>query len=170
MQCYFPRTMERAIVSARAKREYVETIYQRYRRAKRAEKRQILDEFCHVAASSQGRQSAAHRPRARGGAAPAAPGPPLHRRGHWRRWARDARPAASLRRPVRSGGPVRDGAPRGRADAVTHDPPRCPDLQRAAPTGGRPPPHASTSRRRPATPAMEAGITDHVQDLAESFC
>ena len=29
--------MERAIVSARAKREYVEAIYQRYRRAKRAE-------------------------------------------------------------------------------------------------------------------------------------
>jgi hypothetical protein len=41
--------MERAIVSARAKREYVEAIYQRYRRAKRAEKRQILDEFCRVA-------------------------------------------------------------------------------------------------------------------------
>src|SRR5882724_5060462 len=41
--------MERAIVSARAKREYVEAIYQRYRRAKRAEKRQMLDEFCHVA-------------------------------------------------------------------------------------------------------------------------
>jgi formate-dependent nitrite reductase cytochrome c552 subunit len=41
--------MESAIVSARAKREYVEAIYQHYRRAKRAEKRQILDEFCHVA-------------------------------------------------------------------------------------------------------------------------
>ncbi len=41
--------MERAIVSAQAKREYVEAIYQRYRRAKRAEKRQMLDEFCHVA-------------------------------------------------------------------------------------------------------------------------
>src|SRR6266446_1129913 len=41
--------MERAIVSARAKREYVEAIYQRNRRAKRAEKRQMLDEFCHVA-------------------------------------------------------------------------------------------------------------------------
>src|SRR3989454_7960100 len=41
--------MERVIVSARAKREYVEAIYQRYRRGKRAEKRQMLDEFCHVA-------------------------------------------------------------------------------------------------------------------------
>src|SRR5206468_1025728 len=41
--------MERPIVSAQAKREYVEAIYQRYRRAKRAEKRQMLDEFCHVA-------------------------------------------------------------------------------------------------------------------------
>ncbi len=36
-------------MSAQAKREYVEAIYQRYRRAKRAEKRQMLDEFCHVA-------------------------------------------------------------------------------------------------------------------------
>ena len=42
--------MEKAIVSAHAKREYVEAIYQRYRRAKRAEKRQILDEVCQVAA------------------------------------------------------------------------------------------------------------------------
>src|SRR6058998_196690 len=41
--------MERPIVSAQAKREYVEAISQRYRRAKRAEKRQMLDEFCHVA-------------------------------------------------------------------------------------------------------------------------
>ena len=49
LRCYFPRTMERAIASARAKREYVEAIYQRYRRAKRAEKRQSLDELCHVA-------------------------------------------------------------------------------------------------------------------------
>ena len=37
-------------MSARAKREYVEAIYHRYRRAKRAEKRQILDDFCLVAA------------------------------------------------------------------------------------------------------------------------
>jgi len=48
-RCYFPRTMERAIVSARAKREYVQAIYQRYRRATRPEKGRILTEFCHVA-------------------------------------------------------------------------------------------------------------------------
>ena len=40
--------MERAIVSARAKREYVQAIYQRYRDAGRPEKRRILDEFCQV--------------------------------------------------------------------------------------------------------------------------
>ena len=41
--------MERAIVSARAKGEYVQVIYQRYRHAGRPEKRRILDEFCQVA-------------------------------------------------------------------------------------------------------------------------
>ncbi len=41
--------MERAIVSARAKREYVHVIHQRYRAARRPEKRRILDEFCQVA-------------------------------------------------------------------------------------------------------------------------
>jgi hypothetical protein len=41
--------MERAIVSARAKREYVQAIVQRYRQAKRPEKGRILDEFCQVA-------------------------------------------------------------------------------------------------------------------------
>ncbi len=40
--------MERAIVSAQSKREYVEAIYQRYRRAGRPEKGQILNEFCKV--------------------------------------------------------------------------------------------------------------------------
>jgi hypothetical protein len=40
--------MEKAIVSARAKREYVQGIYQRYRYAGRLEKRRILDEFCQV--------------------------------------------------------------------------------------------------------------------------
>ncbi len=66
--------MERAIVSARAKREYVEAIYQRYRRAQRAEKRQILDEFCHVAAYH--RKSAI---RLLTGPAPGAVRPPRHR-------------------------------------------------------------------------------------------
>jgi hypothetical protein len=36
-------------MSARAKGEYVQAIYQRYRRARRPEKRRILDEFCQVA-------------------------------------------------------------------------------------------------------------------------
>jgi hypothetical protein len=40
--------MGTAIVSARAKREYVQAIYQRYRHATRSDKRRILDEFCAV--------------------------------------------------------------------------------------------------------------------------
>ena len=40
--------METAIVSARAKQEYVQVIYQRYRGAQRPEKQRILDEFCQV--------------------------------------------------------------------------------------------------------------------------
>jgi hypothetical protein len=40
--------METAIVSARAKQEYVQAIYQRYRGARRPEKQRILDEFCQV--------------------------------------------------------------------------------------------------------------------------
>jgi hypothetical protein len=40
--------MERPIVSAQSKREYVQAIYQRYRRAVRPEKRVMLDEFCKV--------------------------------------------------------------------------------------------------------------------------
>lgn len=40
--------MEKAIVSARAKQEYVQAIYHRYRSARRPEKQRILDEFCQV--------------------------------------------------------------------------------------------------------------------------
>jgi hypothetical protein len=40
--------MGTAVVSARAKREYVHAIYQRYRHARRPDKRRILDEFCAV--------------------------------------------------------------------------------------------------------------------------
>src|SRR6202162_1144927 len=40
--------METAIVSARAKQEYVQAIYHRYRGARRPEKRKILGEFCQV--------------------------------------------------------------------------------------------------------------------------
>ena len=40
--------MERAIVSARAKQEYVQAIYHRYRAARRPEKQTILTEYCHV--------------------------------------------------------------------------------------------------------------------------
>ena len=38
--------METTIVSARAKQEYVQAIYQRYRSSQRPEKQKILDEFC----------------------------------------------------------------------------------------------------------------------------
>ena len=40
--------METTIVSARAKQEYVQVIYHRYRGARRPEKQKILDEFCQV--------------------------------------------------------------------------------------------------------------------------
>jgi hypothetical protein len=40
--------MGTGIVSARAKREYVQAIYERYRQARRADKGRILDEFCAV--------------------------------------------------------------------------------------------------------------------------
>ena len=40
--------MGTAIVSARAKREYVQAIYGRYRHARRPDKQRILDEFCAV--------------------------------------------------------------------------------------------------------------------------
>src|ERR1700693_3148946 len=40
--------METAIVSARAKQEYEQAIYHRYRGARRPEKRKILGEFCQV--------------------------------------------------------------------------------------------------------------------------
>jgi hypothetical protein len=40
--------MGTGIVSARAKREYVQAIYERYRHARRPAKRRILDEFCAV--------------------------------------------------------------------------------------------------------------------------
>jgi hypothetical protein len=40
--------MDTALVSARAKQEYVQAIYHRYRGARRPEKRKILDEFCQV--------------------------------------------------------------------------------------------------------------------------
>ena len=40
--------METTIVSARAKQEYVQAIYQRYRSSQRPEKQKILDEFCQV--------------------------------------------------------------------------------------------------------------------------
>lgn len=36
-------------MSVRAKREYVQAIYHRYRAARRPEKRRILDEFCQIA-------------------------------------------------------------------------------------------------------------------------
>jgi hypothetical protein len=66
--------MEKAIVSARAKREYVQAIFQRYRHAGRAEKRRILDEFCQVAGYHR-----KHAIRLLNGPAPGAAGPPRRR-------------------------------------------------------------------------------------------
>src|SRR5260370_1189642 len=73
--------MERAIVSAQSKREYVQAIYQRYRHAARPGKGRILDEFCHVTRSHR-----KHAIRLLNGPAPGAARQP-HRR------ARTYRPA-----------------------------------------------------------------------------
>jgi len=66
--------MENVIVSARAKGEYVQAIYQRYRRAGRPEKRRILDEFCQVAGYHR-----KHAIRVLNGPAPGAARPPQRR-------------------------------------------------------------------------------------------
>jgi integrase-like protein len=66
--------MEKAIVSTRAKREYVQAIYQRYRHAGRSEKRGILDEFCQVVGYHR-----KHAIRVLNGLAPGAAGPPKRR-------------------------------------------------------------------------------------------
>jgi hypothetical protein len=66
--------MERAIVSAQSKREYVLAIYQRYRGASRPEKEQIVNEFCQV--TNYHRK---HAIRVLNGAAPGAVRPPRRR-------------------------------------------------------------------------------------------
>jgi hypothetical protein len=66
--------METAIVSARAKGEYVQAISQRYRRAARPDKKRILDEFCHVT-----RYHRKHAIRVLNGPAPGAARPPRRR-------------------------------------------------------------------------------------------
>src|SRR6266849_6673288 len=66
--------MEKAIVSARAMGEYVQAIYQRYRRAARPEKKRILDEFCQVTTYHR-----KHAIRLLYGPAPGAAGPPRRR-------------------------------------------------------------------------------------------
>src|SRR2546428_13983237 len=66
--------MENVIVSARAKGEDVQAIYQRYRRAGRPEKRRILDELCPVAGYHR-----KHAIRVLNGPAPGAARPPQHR-------------------------------------------------------------------------------------------
>ena len=66
--------METAIVSVRAKREYVQAIYARYRRARRPDKGRILDEFCAVT-----RCHRKHALRVLNGPAPGAERPPRHR-------------------------------------------------------------------------------------------
>jgi hypothetical protein len=66
--------MEKAIVSTRVKREYVQAIYQRYRHARRPEKRRILDEFCQVVGYHR-----KHAIRLLNGPAPGAAKPPRRR-------------------------------------------------------------------------------------------
>src|SRR5258708_2284186 len=66
--------MERAIVSAQSKREYVQAIYQRYRHAARPEKRRILDECCKYARSHRN-----HASRLLNGPASGAARPPQRR-------------------------------------------------------------------------------------------
>src|SRR5882724_1649367 len=63
--------MDTVIVSARAKGEYVQAIYQRYRQAARADKQRILDEFCQVTRSHR-----KHAIRLLNGPAPGAAQPP----------------------------------------------------------------------------------------------
>ncbi len=67
--------METPIVSAQSKREYVQAIYQRYRRATRPEKHRILDEFCKVT-----RYHRKHAIRVLNGPAPGAARPARRRR------------------------------------------------------------------------------------------
>ena len=40
--------MEEFTMARRSKREYLRSIYKRYRHARRAEKRMILEEFCKI--------------------------------------------------------------------------------------------------------------------------
>src|SRR5262245_1715707 len=67
-------SMERAIVSARAKQEYVQAIYHRYRAARRPEKQTILNEFCQVTGHHR-----KHAIRLLNGPAPGAARPPRGR-------------------------------------------------------------------------------------------
>ena len=80
----FP-AMERAIVSARAKQEYVQAIYHRYRAARRPEKQAILTEFCQVTGYHR-----KHAIRLLNGAAPGAERPPRRRRESYSAAAIDA--------------------------------------------------------------------------------
>src|SRR5882724_5267199 len=66
--------MDTVIVSARAKGEYVQAIYQRYRQAARADKQRILDEFCAVTGHHR-----KHAIRVLNGPAPGAARPPRRR-------------------------------------------------------------------------------------------
>ena len=77
--------MERAIVSARAKQEYVQAIYHRYRGARRPEKRTILDEFCRVTGHHR-----KHAIRLLNGPTPGAGRPPRRRAATYHRATIDA--------------------------------------------------------------------------------
>jgi integrase-like protein len=77
--------MEKVIVSVRAKREYMQAIYQRYRHAGRSEKRRILDEFCQVVGYHR-----KHAIRLLNSPAPGAAGPPRRRAATYDRAAIEA--------------------------------------------------------------------------------
>jgi hypothetical protein len=66
--------MERSLVSARTKAEYVQAIYHRYRQARRSQKGHILNEFCQVAGYHR-----KHAIRVLNGPAPGAARPPRRR-------------------------------------------------------------------------------------------
>ena len=77
--------METPIVSARAKQEYVQVIYHRYRGARRPEKQRILDEFCQVTGHHR-----KHAIRLLNHPAPGAARPPRRRDTHYSAAAIDA--------------------------------------------------------------------------------
>ena len=145
--------METTIVSAQSKREYVQAIYQRYRRAGRPEKQRILDEFCEV--TGHHRKHAIrllNGPGARGAAPRAAP-----------RLTYGAAAIAALRTIWGAAGYPWSRPPEGAAAAVAAlgSPPAAPAPSgRAAVAAHQPAPDGPTARALP-PPAHEAAVRAH---------